>query len=426
MTFLGYKANPREYLQVGDVHVMTAREEPFGLVALEAANCEVPTICFDNAGAADFVAEDAGFIVPFEDIEAMAQKVIYLMENEEHRETLGRQAKLKFLDAFTVERTTPHILSACRSVAGKKPGVSIIVPNYNHAQYLPQRLESIFNQTYQDFEVILLDDFSADHSLDLFEKYIHRGDVQIIKNEQNSGSPFRQWLKGIDLAKADIWWIAESDDISDPSFLETLLPAFDHPRVKLAYVNSHIIDETDRVVGDYLGSDYLTALSTTRWSTSYRIPAEQEINDALGIKDTILNVSAVLFRKYKLDPIVRQTLNEMRSSGDWYFIVQAIKDGEVYYDARKLNYHRRHSESVIGKLLKSNKVEVYYREMSIVHRTVAENYGLSPSFYKKWEQYLQNQWKQFFHDRPFDELSLYYPVDDHRSIIQRRIADKSL
>jgi lipopolysaccharide biosynthesis protein/glycosyltransferase involved in cell wall biosynthesis len=426
VTFLGYKANPREYLQVGDVHVMTAREEPFGLVALEAANCEVPTICFDNAGAADFVAEDAGFIVPFEDIEAMAQKVIYLMENEEHRETLGRQAKLKFFDAFTVERTTPQILSACRRVAGKKPGVSIIVPNYNHAQYLPQRLESIFNQTYQDFEVILLDDFSVDHSLAIFEKHVHRGDVQIIKNEQNSGSPFRQWLKGLDLAKADIWWIAESDDISDPSFLETLLPAFDHPRVKLAYVNSHIIDETDRVVGDYLGSEYLTTLSTTRWSTSYRIPAEQEINDALGIKDTILNVSAVLFRKYKLDPIVRQTLNEMRSSGDWYFIVQAIKDGEVYYDARKLNYHRRHSESVIGKLLKSNKVEVFYREMSIVHRTVAENYGLSPSFYKKWEQYLQNQWKQFFHDRPFDELSLYYPVDDHRSIIQRRIADKSL
>jgi lipopolysaccharide biosynthesis protein/glycosyltransferase involved in cell wall biosynthesis len=426
VTFMGYKKNPREYLQVGDIHVMTAREEPFGLVALEAADCEVPTICFDNAGAADFVGEDAGFIVPFGDLEAMAQKIIDLMENEEYIEILGRQAKQKFLDAFTVDRTTPHILSACRKVAGKKPGVSIIVPNYNHAQYLPQRLESIFNQTYQDFEVILLDDFSSDNSLDILKKYVHAGDIQIIRNDQNSGSPFRQWLRGIDLAKADIWWIAESDDISDPSFLETLLPAFDHPRVKLAYVNSHVIDETDRVVGDYLRSDYLTALSTTRWSTSYRIPAEQEINDALGVKDTILNVSAVLFRKYKMDPSVRKTLNEMRSSGDWYFVVQAIKGGEVYYDARKLNYHRRHSESVIGKLIKSNKVENFYKEMSIVHQAIAENYDLSTSFYQKWEQYLQDQWKQFFNDRPFDDLRLYYPVDDHRSIMKRRITDKSL
>ena len=426
VTFLGYKTDPREYLQVGDVHIMTSREEPFGLVALEAADCGIPTICFDNAGAADFVREDAGFIVPFEDLEAMAQKIMDLLENEEQREALGIQAKEKFLDAFTVERTTPHILSACREIAGKKPGVSIIVPNYNHARYLSQRLNSIFDQTYQDFEVILLDDSSSDNSLDILKRYSQRADVQILANDQNSGSPFRQWLRGIDLAKADIWWIAESDDISDPAFLATLLPAFNDPRVKLAYANSHVIDENGAIVGDYLGSDYLTALSITRWSTSYKVPAEQEINDALGIKDTILNVSAVLFRRYEMDPLVRSTLHEMESSGDWYFIVQAIKGGEVYYDARKLNYHRRHSESVIGKLLKSNKVETFYKEMSIVHQTVAENYALSASFYEKWDQYLRNQWTQFFNDRPFDELRLYYPIDDNRNRIRQQITDVSL
>ncbi len=426
VTFLGYKNQPRQYLQVGDAYVMTSREEPFGLVALEAADCGIPTICFENAGAADFVGEEAGFIVPFEDMEAMSEKVIYLMEHKEQRETLGRQAKEKFLDAFTVERTTPHILSACREIASKKPGVSIIVPNYNHARYLPQRLDSIFGQTYQDFEVILLDDSSSDNSLEILKKYSHRADVQIIANPQNSGSPFRQWLKGFDVAKADIWWIAESDDISDPVFLETLLPAFNDPWVRLAYANSHVIDEDSAIVGDYLGSDYLTALSSTRWNTSYKVPAEQEINDALGIKDTILNVSAVLFRRYKMDPLVRSTLHEMRTSGDWYFIVQAIKGGKVYYDARKLNHHRRHSESVIGKLLKSNKVENFYKEMSIVHQTVAENYDLSASFYEKWDQYLRGQWKQFFNDRPFDELRLYYPMDDNRSRISERITDKSL
>ena len=43
--------------------------------------------------------------------------------------------------------------------------ISIIIPNYNHAKYLPQRLESVYNQTYQDFEVILLDDCSNDDSV---------------------------------------------------------------------------------------------------------------------------------------------------------------------------------------------------------------------------------------------------------------------
>jgi glycosyltransferase involved in cell wall biosynthesis len=425
VTFLGYKNNPRDYLQVGDVYVLTSREEPFGLVALEAADCGVPTICFENAGAADFVEDDAGFVVPLEDMEAMAEKLIHLMENADQKEALGLQAKEKLLEAFTVERTTPHILSTCRKVASQKPGVSIIVPNYNHAQYLPARLESIFNQTYQDFEVILLDDCSSDNSTEIIRKYAHRADVQILTNDQNSGSPFRQWIKGFDVAKADIWWIAESDDISDPTFLEALLPAFHSPRVKLAYANSHVIDEKGAIVGDYLGSDYLAALSRTKWSSSYKITAEQEVNEALGIKDTILNVSAVLFRRYEMHAQVRATLNEMQSSGDWYFIIQAIKGGDVYYDARKLNYHRRHAESVIGKLLKSNRVENFYKEMSIVHRTVAENYNLSTSFYEKWEQYLHDQWKQFFSDRPFDELSQYYPIEDHRSRIKRRLTLES-
>ena len=49
--------------------------------------------------------------------------------------------------------------------------VSVIVPNYNHAAFLPKRLESIFNQTYQDFEVILLDDASTDTSVEVLSQY---------------------------------------------------------------------------------------------------------------------------------------------------------------------------------------------------------------------------------------------------------------
>ena len=59
--------------------------------------------------------------------------------------------------------------------------------------------------------------------------------------------------------------------------------------------------------------------------------------------------------------------------------------------------------------------------MSIVHQAVIENYDLSTSFYEKWEQYLHEQWKQFFKDRPFDNLRQYYPIDEHRRRIERRL-----
>ena len=73
------------------------------------------------------------------------------------------------------------------------PNVSVIVPNYNHEQYLQQRIESIVNQTYQDFELILLDDFSTDNSRDILNLYRNHPKVsKIVFNEKNSGSPFKQ------------------------------------------------------------------------------------------------------------------------------------------------------------------------------------------------------------------------------------------
>lgn len=107
------------------------------------------------------------------------------------------------------------------------PLVSVIIPNYNHARYLEQRLDSVFNQTYQNFEVIFLDDCSTDNSLEIIEKYKDDPHLsRIVVNETNSGSPFKQWNKGFNLVKGDLVWIAESDDFCELSFLEEMIPAF--------------------------------------------------------------------------------------------------------------------------------------------------------------------------------------------------------
>ena len=103
------------------------------------------------------------------------------------------------------------------------PLVSIIVPNYNHATYLRERLDSIFSQTFQDFEVILLDDSSSDLSQMVLEEYAKHPKVShFIINEKNSGSPFKQWKKGINLSQGEYIWIAESDDYCKPDFLEKI------------------------------------------------------------------------------------------------------------------------------------------------------------------------------------------------------------
>lgn len=130
------------------------------------------------------------------------------------------------------------------------PLVSIIVPNFNHAEYLSERLGSIFQQTYTNFEVIILDDHSTDYSLEIIDSF--RADsrlVGIVVNEINVGSPFMQWKKGLELAKGKIGWIAESDDVSDSTFLQKMVDFYMENHLVMCYSLSKKIDSKGRDCG---------------------------------------------------------------------------------------------------------------------------------------------------------------------------------
>ena len=79
-------------------------------------------------------------------------------------------------------------------------------------------MESILGQSFQDFELIILDDASTDGSQSILDYYAGVYGTRVIVNDRNSGAPYPQWFKGMALARADLIWIAEADDVSDPSF----------------------------------------------------------------------------------------------------------------------------------------------------------------------------------------------------------------
>src|SRR5215472_5279718 len=130
------------------------------------------------------------------------------------------------------------------------PKVSVVVPNYNHARFLRQRLGSIVEQTYQDFELILLDDCSTDDSRTILEEYMHDARVRLEFNQTNSGNAFKQWNRGMTLAQGEYVWVAESDDYADPQLLERLVTVLDaNPAVMLAYCRSWRVNEVDQKEG---------------------------------------------------------------------------------------------------------------------------------------------------------------------------------
>lgn len=222
------------------------------------------------------------------------------------------------------------------------PQVSIIVPNYNHAPYLRERLDSILAQTYQDFELLLLDDCSTDNSREILEEYAAKDPrIRLLFNDKNSGSPFAQWNRGAEQAGGDFLWIAESDDSAEPDLLEeNVKRLLAHPQVGIAFCQSHLVDEEGRFIRSY-NDDYDFLFQTNRWEQDFVASGREECANYLVRHNTIPNASAALIRKTSFfsaggaDP-------SWRLNGDWMFYVRLLLISDLAFCARPLNRFRVH------------------------------------------------------------------------------------
>ncbi len=222
--------------------------------------------------------------------------------------------------------------------------VSVIVPNYNHARFLPQRLDSILAQTFKNYELIVLDDASTDNSRAVLEHYSKNTPMRLLFNEKNSGSPFIQWQKGAALAGGEYLWIAESDDYADPRLLEILTAQLQkNPQVGLAYCQSFSVDDANQVLGTW---EYWTQeLNPERWKHDYINNGTDEVACYLVQRNTIPNASAVLVRKSVFLEAV-QSAEKLRLSGDWWTWSRMLVQSDVAYVAQPLNFFRTHNFSV--------------------------------------------------------------------------------
>ena len=258
--------------------------------------------------------------------------------------------------------------------------ISVIVPNYNHKPYLKDRLESIFNQGYQDYEVILLDDCSTDDSEKLLLEYTKHPKVSICEiNKSNFGSPFRQWKKGIDLAKGDYIWIAESDDFCQASFLETLIKPFSNPKVVLVYCQSKIIDGQGNIVS-HDNLKWTNDIDSFRWSADYTSSGIDECAEYLSIKNTIPNASAVLFKKDIMDKI-EWDIDKFKMTGDWMLWVKLLMNGDVAYVSDPLNYFRNSPNNTRIHNTKRKKIVRIWEEL-VIMRFLKKNNLIPKNEYK--------------------------------------------
>ena len=118
ITFAGAVMNASLYFSVSDIFAMVSREDPFPIVCLEAALWGMPILCFDRAGGTpELVEEDAGFVVPFGDIQIMADRIRELSRDAVLREKLGNRARAKVLEKYTADVGARLIVAVIEQVA---------------------------------------------------------------------------------------------------------------------------------------------------------------------------------------------------------------------------------------------------------------------------------------------------------------------
>jgi glycosyltransferase involved in cell wall biosynthesis len=232
------------------------------------------------------------------------------------------------------------------------PTVSVIVPNYCHAPYLEQRIESILQQTFQDFELILLDDCSTDGSREILERYRNHPKVSgIFYNERNSGSPFKQWKKGLSKATGDYVWIAESDDFSSPCFLERCVRILDtRPDCSIVFTSSYIVDSHSRTIREEAPVKYPK-------HKQIRFGSRFFLYRFLCPRNTIYNAGMALVRRSALP--AGDNYTQYRYCGDWLFWIQIVSGGgNVVYLAEPLNYYRVHDSNTTAESIATGRKHI--------------------------------------------------------------------
>jgi len=281
-----------------------------------------------------------------------------------------------------------------------QPLISVIVPNYNHEPFLRERLESIYNQDYDNYEVILMDDCSSDNSRELLLEYANKypDKTKVLFNEENSGGVFKQWKKGISIAKGELIWIAESDDYCSTNFLSSLKDYFQDESILIAYCRTVFVKDNKEITNIELN---LSDIDSFKWRNDFVESAHNIVNSAMALKNIIPNVSSALFRRPgKMYMVDSQKWESLRFCGDWVFYLHMMRGGAIAYTTKATNYYRQHDKNTSTRLAGE---DLYYKEIEYVATIVAELYDVPDQIFYRQQKMLIEYWK--LHRESFDEAS---------------------
>ncbi len=264
------------------------------------------------------------------------------------------------------------------------PTVSAIVPNYNHAQFLEQRIDSILAQTYKNVEILILDDCSTDGSRAIIERYCKKypDRIRALFNDRNSGNVFHQWHKGIENSAGELVWICESDDFCEPDFLEGLVKNVKDRSVNIAFGRIQFSDEDGNL---QQGLDqYREGAEPGIWDAPLTRPARRWFTGGFGVNNVIANVGGCIFRRQSLPEPVWDETENYSILGDWFLYCHLAGGGQIAYEPSAVAYFRQHSGNTsVASFVTPGYYEEHERLMLLLRQRWGVPHETVEAFYQK-------------------------------------------
>lgn len=247
------------------------------------------------------------------------------------------------------------------------PVVSVIMPAYNAERFLEEAVRSVMNQTFRDWELIILDDCAKDSTYALAEKLAAEDSrIILLRNEQNMGVA-RTRNRGFDLCRGKYVALIDSDDVWHPQKLEKQLERMEQTGAELSYTSYAIVDDKgNKVKDDFLVPDQVT----------YH---DQLTRNAIGCSTVMLR--ATLLEKYRF---VTDFYHE-----DYVLWIQLLKDGhkaagcrEILVDWRFLENSRSFNKAKAAR----NRWRIYRDYLKLpLHKRLWAFGGYALSSLKKYK-----------------------------------------
>ncbi|HAM52020.1 MAG TPA: glycosyl transferase family 2 [Nitrospiraceae bacterium] len=269
-----------------------------------------------------------------------------------------------------------------------KPKVSVCVPTYNYASFLPEAIDSVLKQTFYDFEILIVDDCSCDKTQDLLKEYARRDKrIRFKINSVNIGM-VNNWNLCLTEARGEYIKLVFADDLlSSHEALEKMVSLLDgDPDIALVGSARNLIDEQSRVIK-----------VLAHFKGSVVLPGTTVINRCLSEqKNLVGEPSVVMFRKRDAERGFMSQYEQIVDLEMWFYL---LEKGKFAFIDEPLSSFRIHSAQQTQKNTKSFTAledifllyDQYMKKHYITINAFHKKYIRYDNIYRIWKMYTTKQ-----------------------------------